>query len=55
MLSKELLAIICCPRCRGDLVYDEKANTLTCKSCKTVYPVKNDIPILLPDPPKDAK
>ncbi len=49
MLSKELLDIICCPKCRADLIYDAAAGTLTCTKCGKVYEVKDDIPILLVD------
>ncbi|HTP79854.1 MAG TPA: Trm112 family protein [Bacteroidota bacterium] len=48
MLKKELLDILCCPKCKGDLKYDSKKNTLTCKACGSVYAVKDDIPIMLP-------
>lgn len=54
MLSKELLDIICCPVCKGDLRYEKEKNTLTCEACKKVYPIQDDIPILLPDPPTDG-
>jgi len=47
MLRKELLDILCCPKCKGDLVYDKERSTLTCRKCSSVYPVKNDIPIML--------
>lgn len=47
MLSKELLEILCCPKCHGDLEYDDKKNTLTCRSCKKIYQVKDDIPIMM--------
>lgn len=30
MLSKELLEILACPSCKGDLIYDSKNETLTC-------------------------
>lgn len=49
MLKKELLDILCCPKCKGDLDYNIEKNTLTCKGCGKVYPVKNDIPIMLVD------
>ena len=49
MLPKELLEILCCPKCHGDLLYDPKQNTLTCKNCSQVYRVTDDIPIMLPD------
>ncbi|HTR82506.1 MAG TPA: Trm112 family protein [Bacteroidota bacterium] len=47
MVRQELLDILCCPKCKGDLDYKSKKNTLTCKKCKTVYAVKDDIPIML--------
>ncbi len=49
MISKELLAILCCPKCHGDLDYDERGGTLTCTLCGQVYRVKDDIPIMLVD------
>lgn len=49
MLKKELLEILCCPKCKGDLDYDVVKSTLRCTKCGKVYPVKNDIPILLVD------
>ncbi len=47
MLKKELLDILCCPKCKGDLLYEEAKSILTCKKCGQVYPVRNDIPIML--------
>jgi|WetSurSiteA1Bulk_404760.scaffolds.fasta_scaffold109796_2 uncharacterized protein len=49
MLKKELLEILCCPVCKGDLRYDEREETLTCVSCRHVYRVKDGIPIMLVD------
>jgi len=49
MLSKELLEILCCPKCKGDLLYEPEKNTLTCKQCGKVYEIKDDIPIMLVD------
>lgn len=49
MLKKDLLDILCCPKCKGDLLYEQDKNTLTCKKCGSVYPVKNDIPVMLVD------
>jgi len=46
-LKKELLAILACPNCKSDLVYKEAENFLLCEKCKLMYPVKDDIPILL--------
>lgn len=47
MLSKDLLDILCCPKCKSDLIYAPVKETLTCTKCGTVYPVKNDIPIMI--------
>jgi uncharacterized protein YbaR (Trm112 family) len=47
MLKKELLEILCCPKCKGTLEYRPEEETLTCTSCGKVYPVKNGIPIML--------
>lgn len=55
MLKKELLDILCCPKCHGDLDYDTAQNTLTCKKCGKVYEVKDDIPIMLVDEDDDSQ
>lgn len=47
MLDPKLLEILCCPACKGDLDYSAAENTLTCKKCKKIFPVRNDIPIML--------
>lgn len=49
MLSRELLEILACPKCKGDLSYDQAKNVLICTSCRVYYPVEEDIPILLID------
>lgn len=48
-LSPDLLAILVCPACRRDLIYDAAASTLTCPACKLRYRVEDDIPVLLVD------
>ncbi len=48
-LSSELLSILVCPACKGDLVYDESAQTLTCNACRLRYKVVDDIPVMLVD------
>ncbi|MEM5831237.1 MAG: Trm112 family protein [Candidatus Aenigmatarchaeota archaeon] len=39
-IPKELLEILACPKCKGDLY--EKNMFLVCKSCKTCYPILNE-------------
>jgi uncharacterized protein len=48
-LDSELLSILVCPACKGDLVYDERAGTLTCNACRLRYRVVDDIPVMLVD------
>jgi uncharacterized protein YbaR (Trm112 family) len=48
-LSAELLAILVCPACKGDLAYDESGRTLTCGACRLHYKVVDDIPVMLVD------
>ena len=49
VLRKELLELLCCPGCKGDLDYDQEQETLTCKLCGKVYQVKDGIPLMIPD------
>ncbi|MCC6350062.1 MAG: Trm112 family protein [Candidatus Eisenbacteria bacterium] len=48
-LSADLLAILVCPACKGDLVYDEAGQTLTCGACRLRFKVVDDIPVMLVD------
>jgi len=47
MLSKELLEIIACPKCKGSLVLNEPKKILSCQKCKLRYPITDGIPELL--------
>jgi uncharacterized protein YbaR (Trm112 family) len=46
-LSEQLLAILVCPACKGDLDYDRINERLTCHACKLRYRIEDDIPIML--------
>ena len=48
-LSQELLTILVCPKCKGELVYREPESALDCHACRLRYPVRDDIPIMLVD------
>lgn len=48
-IDKELLEILACPRCKGRIKLDEKRGGLVCEKCRLVYPVKDDIPVMLVD------
>ncbi len=47
-LSKDLLEILACPLCKGDLKYDNKEEKLICEKCRLKFPVLDgEIPDLL--------
>lgn len=49
-VSQDLIDILVCPNCHGPIDYDEAAATITCTGgCHYVYPVRDDIPIMLID------
>lgn len=47
MVKEELLKILVCPKCKGNLEYREKEEKLICHKCKLAYPVVDDIPVML--------
>lgn len=49
MLPLELLQILACPVCKGELLRSENGPALHCKQCGREYPVVEGIPVLLPD------
>ncbi len=49
MIDEELLKILACPVCKGDLDYKEDRDVLICKVCKVYYEIRDGIPVLLPD------
>lgn len=46
-ISKELLDILACPKCKGDLHLTVAGDGLICEQCKLLYEIKDDIPIML--------
>ncbi|MBZ0220330.1 MAG: Trm112 family protein [Candidatus Methylomirabilis sp.] len=48
-IDKELLEILACPKCKGGIKLNEKKDGLVCERCKLVYPIKDDIPVMLVD------
>jgi uncharacterized protein YbaR (Trm112 family) len=49
MLDPQLLEILVCPRCKGELVYHEDPPSLVCERDRLSYEVRDGIPILLID------
>ena len=48
-LAPELLDILVCPQCKGELEYRPDESVLVCQVCKLAYPVEDDIPVMLID------
>lgn len=48
-ISKELLEILACPKCKGELYLAKNKNGLICEHCRLLYNIKDDIPIMLTD------
>ena len=48
-LSKELLDILACPKCKGEIYLNETEDSLICDKCKLQYEIKDDIPVMLID------
>ena len=54
-LSKKLLDVLVCPKCRGNLHYEAAKSRLVCKKCKLDYRIENGIPIMLIEEAKKLK
>ena len=48
-IDKELLDILACPKCKGDVRLTPNRDGLICDACKLKYPIKDDIPVMLTD------
>jgi len=48
-ISKELLDILVCPVCKQPVRLLPDESGLKCAACKRVYPVRDDIPVMLPE------
>jgi uncharacterized protein len=47
MIPQDLLEILACPLCKTPVTLASNGHSLKCGQCRRVYPVRNDIPILL--------
>ena len=51
-LNKALLDILVCPQCKGELQLEDDESGLCCEACRLLYPIRDDIPIMLVDEAK---
>ena len=45
MIDEELRAILACPACTGELIFEE--TRIICPACKKAYPIRDGIPVML--------
>ena len=48
-VSNDLLEILACPQCKGDIHLNDAQDGLICDACKLLYRIQDDIPIMLID------
>ena len=48
-VDAELLEILACPACKTPVTLVKNGQALKCGSCHRVYPIKDDIPVMLID------
>ena len=51
-ISQDLLDILACPKCKGEVKLTESKDGLLCDACKLLYEIKDGIPIMLIDEAK---
>jgi len=51
-VSPELLKILACPLCKESVALTPDGSGLKCSKCNRVYPIKDDIPVMLIDEAK---
>jgi len=49
VISKELLDILVCSKCKGDIHLNQNSDGLVCDACRLMYPIRDDIPVMLID------
>ena len=51
-INQELLDILACPQCKGDIRLNSGQDGLICDKCRLIYEIRDDIPIMLIDEAK---
>jgi hypothetical protein len=54
-IPHELLEILVCPKCRGELEHRERESELVCHPCRLRYAIRDGIPIMLIDEAKSLE
>jgi uncharacterized protein YbaR (Trm112 family) len=48
-ISDDLLEILACPACKSRVELKKDGSSLKCVECRRVYPIRDDIPVMLID------
>jgi uncharacterized protein YbaR (Trm112 family) len=48
-VDPDLLEILACPKCKTPVTLVKNGTALKCGTCRRVYPIKDDIPVMLID------
>ena len=48
-ISNDLLEILACPACKAKVELKADGSGLKCVECRRVYPIRDDIPVMLVD------
>lgn len=48
-ISQDLLDILACPACKGEVTLTNDGSGLVCKACRLRYPIRDGIPVMLVD------
>jgi len=48
-VPQELLDILVCPVCKTPVRLTPDISALKCDSCRRIYPIRDDIPVMLPE------
>lgn len=46
-IDQQLLEILVCPKCKGDIHLTAQQDGLVCEACRLLYEIREDIPIML--------
>ncbi|GEM_PF-416936 len=46
-VDPDLIALLVCPACHGDIEYKERRAVIVCTACGLRYPVRDNIPVML--------
>ncbi len=48
-MSERLTDILACPVCKGPLAWQREAQEFVCRADRLAFPVRDGIPVMLPD------